>query len=275
MSKYNEGQISNPEELQDLIQEAAKLKTAQLDYKRREFMSSPQFMQDTLYPADDVKAVRLAPFEERMEKAVAFKTQGNMHFKDADFSAATAAYGQAVSVFRYFEEHGEDRFLKDDTNDLSEQEVAKRRELLVACLLNLAACALKTHTGNVAMYACQQALGLEPLSAKALYRRAMAHVELEAAEGSTCLDRAVGDLQKACSLDPNNKELRAALCKFSKIRKERDATDRNQFGGMFGRGELYSAEESVKHEVLDSAPIPGAVQRDGLWFDSESGRLLI
>lgn len=33
MSKYNEGQISNPEELQDLIQEAAKLKTAQLDYK--------------------------------------------------------------------------------------------------------------------------------------------------------------------------------------------------------------------------------------------------
>lgn len=33
---------------------------AQLIYlQRREFMSSPQFMQDTLYPADDVKAVRL------------------------------------------------------------------------------------------------------------------------------------------------------------------------------------------------------------------------
>lgn len=35
-----------------------------------------------------------------------------------------------VTWRRYFEEHGEDRFLKDDTNDLSEQEVAKVRPQL-------------------------------------------------------------------------------------------------------------------------------------------------
>lgn len=121
-------------------------------------------------------------------------------------------------------------------------------------------------------------LRAHPNHVKALYRRGLAHAALEAANGSVALDAAVADLKRAAALDPTNREAAAALRKYTAMRAAQTKRDAKQFGGMFGRGELYAAgEEPAAAEAVpaERPPMPGAVQRDGMWYDGETGRLLI
>lgn len=269
------GNIKEPSDLNNLLQEAAKLKSAQLDEKRREYVGSPAFMQNTLHPGDDVKSARQAAFADKLETATSFKSEGNERFKAQEYVEAVAAYTKCISVFRYFEDDGEDRPLREVLGASNEDERKQVVELLVSCYTNVAACLLKTEQNGDVIYACDQVLKQSPENIKALYRRAMANIGLEKQGGTIYMDKAVGDLQLAHKIDPKNREVKVALQKYRKLKGEQDSKDRGQFQGMFGRGEIYSKEATEQTSAPEGPPIPGAVQRDGMWYDGKTGRILI
>lgn len=59
-----------------------------------------------------------------------------------------------------------------------------------------------------AVWACTEALALQPNNVKALYRRAMAHGALNSGAD---LEAAVSDLSKAARISPSNKEARGVV----------------------------------------------------------------
>mmetsp|Transcript_9588 Transcript_9588/g.11131 ORF Transcript_9588/g.11131 Transcript_9588/m.11131 type:complete len:290 (-) Transcript_9588:324-1193(-) len=266
--------IDSPESFQNLLQEAAKLKSAQLDYKRRDYVAAPHFFQETLHPGDEVIAARKEEFSKRLEIATAFKKEGNEHFGKKEIDAAVPCYTKAIAVFRYWEDDSEDRICRDFISNNSE-EMKQVEDHLHACLTNTAQCLLNQENWAEAKQTCDMALKLKPDSVKALYRRAMCHIGLERQGGTVHLDMAVSDLKAAAKLDPQNTAVRGALKKYSNDKKTQDRADGSTFGGMFGRGELYKPEDQRPTLDKDAPPFPGAVKRNGLWYAGEDGRLLI
>ena len=75
----------------ELLQEAAKIKGAQMATMRTEFDSWPSFFQNTLFHGqsiDIVKEGRKLSCKERLESANKVKDEGTAFFKKLDFNSA-------------------------------------------------------------------------------------------------------------------------------------------------------------------------------------------
>ncbi|XP_064458213.1 uncharacterized protein LOC135368691 [Ornithodoros turicata] len=95
--------------------------------------------------------------------------------------------------------------------DQSEEIGMDIKGLKLNCFLNLAACQLKNGTYHYVVANCTRALEIDPSSAKALYRRGAALIQLQDYE------RAKADLERAAEIQPKN----PALEKQMALLKER------------------------------------------------------
>ena len=85
----------------ELLQEAAKIKGAQMATMRTEFDSWPSFFQNTLFHGqsiDIVKEGRKLPCKERLESAEKVKDEGTAFFKKLDFNSACTKYEYAIAI---------------------------------------------------------------------------------------------------------------------------------------------------------------------------------
>lgn len=110
---------------------------------------------------------------------------------------------------------------------MSEEEVSTRRSQLVALHLNLSLCATKAGLYALAKRHAETALGAEPESAKALFRRG------QAAAGQGDYEEALQDLQKAAELMPQDRGIRAEIQSVQHdLRAHREA-QKNMFVKVF------------------------------------------
>lgn len=110
---------------------------------------------------------------------------------------------------------------------MSEEEVSTRRGQLVALHLNLSLCATKAGLYALARRHAETALGAEPGSAKALFRRG------QAAAGQGDYEDALQDLQKAAELMPQDRGIRAEIQTVQHdLRAHREA-QKNMFVKVF------------------------------------------
>jgi len=269
-------------ELGNILQEAVKLKSAQMNDKRRTYEKWPFFVQHTLYHGekDDFKAWRQLPFSERMVISERIKEEGNQLYASASYSDAVDKYEEAASLFHYCYStdpgwRKNNRGIDDDVivfvDDVghSEEEGRQQKRLRLTCCLNLAACKQKLEKYDEVIAACDCALELDPCSIKALYRRAEARVR---PSGSTAydLDLAISDLTKAHNLDKKNTAVDKLLFRLRGERKVQRDKDSKTFTGLFDRGELYNeAEEaSLKQACSNETPMREIQQRiDGITDD--------
>eukprot|EP00854_Cymbomonas_tetramitiformis_P006312 gene6312-7564_t len=273
----------------DLLSKAAELKTAQLKETRRAWEAAPEWMKNTL-------------------------NDGNASFKEGKYEAAVKHYVKGIGAFRYFlrQDKGEHIRLMLEDEELEEEERIPAQDLLATCYVNIAQCVLKVilkvqdhalrcmttlkgaacpggdNKSKSAMYACEQALIINPNNPKALYRNALAQLDYE--DSTTSLEKAVKDLTKAkmyaagappgalstshrdpflvgfitraLEEDPAIKrahlQYRWQICidnvpfvlnvpfLLLKILKEQKSKDAGTFGGMFGRGELYTKRDQQR-----------------------------
>jgi tetratricopeptide (TPR) repeat protein len=117
------------------------------------------------------------------------KDNGNICFKDADYLQATLHYSSAIE-----ELEGADP--KTD---------AEAREILIACLSNRAACALKIGDHEVALADSSACLAMDPVHVKATFRKGMALHALKRYR------EACPVLGKALEQQPGNAQIKAAL----------------------------------------------------------------
>mmetsp|Transcript_144536 Transcript_144536/g.254914 ORF Transcript_144536/g.254914 Transcript_144536/m.254914 type:complete len:476 (+) Transcript_144536:85-1512(+) len=273
--------FSGDNEIGNILQEAVKLKSAQMGQKRKTYETWPYFVQHTIFHSekDDFKTWRHLPFDEKIEQAESIKDEGNKLYQDKKYADAVDKYEEAASLFHYCYStdpgwRKNNRGIDDDVlvlvDDEGEDEDQKRqiRKLRLMCCLNLAQSKIKLAKFDEAIVAATVALELDPENVKALYRRAEARVR---PSGSTAYDHdcAIKDLNKANEIDPKDKTVSSLLKTLREERRKQREKDKGTFEGMFERGEIYDKEsmEEAEKQVKPSH------RWEGLPSDNEMSQL--
>jgi len=271
-------------EIGNILQDAVKLKSAQMGQKRTQYEKWPFFVQHTLFHSekDDFKAWRKMPFEEKIEQSNILKEEGNTLYREKKFGDAVDKYEEAPSLFHYCYStdpgwRKNNRGIDDDVLVLVDDtgadadEAAQIKRLRLTCALNIAQCKLKLAKFDEAVKAADVVLEMDPENMKALYRRAEARVRPSAATAYDH-DCAIKDLNKASQIDPNDKIVASLLKTLRDERKKQRTKDKGTFEGMFARGEIYDKEQMAKNELAKATSNTGH-RWEGIPNDKEMGDL--
>eukprot|EP00434_Breviolum_minutum_P030828 symbB.v1.2.027260.t1/scaffold2784.1/size70482/1 len=261
--------FSGDNEIGNILQQAVKLKSAQMNEKRKTYETWPFFVQHTLFHGekDDFKAWRQLPFDEKRVHCERLKEEGNAHFKQGAWMDAIEKYEEAATLVHYCystdpgwrkNQRGIDDdvlVLVDDVGS-TEEEAKWQRKHRALCALNLAACKQKLDKFDEAIAACDAALELDPDNVKGLYRRAEP-VKATAYDH----DLAIKDLAQANRLDPSNQTVERLLARLRAERRVQREKDAKTFTGMFDRGQIYD-------KVMQEAKVAAATAKGGSLISS-------
>ena len=125
---------------------------------------------------------------------------------------------------------------------MNEEEKKEVDALKLLCLLNLAACQLKTQDYSDAILSCHKALDIDTKNVKALFRRAQAYSR------TADWENAKADLMEAIKLAPNNKDLRNELDLLKKNMSEYKEKQKKMFAGMFDKMSKPDVSQSKETE---------------------------
>lgn len=175
------------------------------------------------------------PLADQIRSCAEFKRVGNMFFKEGQFFRAAEKYRMCMVYYEYcFPE--------------TEEQQAELDRLRLECLLNLASCKLRTRQYDEVIDSCTQVLSKDPVSVKALFRRAQAH------RCKDSFEEALADIAAACKLDPTSTALRAEA-QAIKSRLERfRAAERKAAGRMF-EGATSGARPQSSPDGEDAADV--------------------
>eukprot|EP00931_Biecheleriopsis_adriatica_P034957 TRINITY_DN20156_c0_g1_i1.p1 TRINITY_DN20156_c0_g1~~TRINITY_DN20156_c0_g1_i1.p1 ORF type:complete len:381 (-),score=97.77 TRINITY_DN20156_c0_g1_i1:7-1149(-) len=135
--------------------------------------------------------------EEKIQAADRFRQEGNEEYRRNNYGLASVHYRKALLQFDYtFAENEEEEKAVDAVK--------------LPCLLNLAACKCQTEDWDEVLCQCRLALEINPRSVKAYYRSGLAHLARDH------FDLAKDSLTSAYEIEPNNKEVLAALRQLKK-----------------------------------------------------------
>lgn len=126
----------------------------------------------------------------------------------------------------------------------------KLGDLSLTLKLNYANACLKTKQYSNALQYCSTVLEEDSSNTKALYRRGMAHL------GLSLVEEAKADFVLAVKAEPANREFRAKVDECKKLLQEAKQKDKNTYGGMFGKMQMYNekADIIVIDHKLDGLP---------------------
>jgi len=180
------------------------------------------------------KEWQLKDFEEKFEFSLKRKNYGNNFFEKDKIDLALEKYKKSLDVFKY----------ESSLKDAEKEKVNK--ELKLPGHLNLAACYWKLKDYPKVIENATKALEVDARNVKGLWRRGCARIE-----NGDWLD-AKSDLDTALEIDPNNKAVKAALTRLSKVIAEQDRKDKQRYKNLFQR--LVEMEKAPQKE--SSAEIP-------------------
>jgi len=151
---------------------------------------------------------------EKLAAAKARREQGNILFKEGKIKRAIKRYKNAIDCIQY-----DDKF--------NDSEKVESKILKVPCYLNIAASNIKLQDNKAAIENCNKALDIDNANLKALYRRALAKIELKD------YDLALTDLKRAQELDPSNAEINREIARVNKFLADQEKKDKILYGRMF------------------------------------------
>lgn len=168
------------------------------------------------FPADWSKYELNLPANEKLDVLKLIKESGNSLYRSGDFVKSARKYKKLTRYYNFF---------KEQTTEENEKSSLDTFQLVN--LTNLAATELKLGEFEDVILACNEAVKLDPSNTKALYRRALANVELKNYE------LAIEDLKVAHKLMPDNK---AVLKEFDRVKKyllDYRANEKSKYSKMF------------------------------------------
>ena len=236
-----------------LFDRAVKLKQIQTKSERIRYDSYPYYLANTIYPNEEVAAVRLlTTFTQRLEAANSMKQEGNTAFRNGHLHEALTKYESAIAIFRYLENTNEnwkkegikdEYIIEKEYSCNGEEECQQLNKLLVNCYNNIAIVSTKLQDYSLATYACDYAIAVDTKNDKAYYLRAQSRL---APVKSSTAEQVLAklDLQTALQCNPNNKQARRQLERLNHQIKQQKMKDKRTFKGMFNRGELYDDDKS-------------------------------
>jgi len=153
---------------------------------------------------------------DRIKAATKKKEEGNALFKDSKFQEAAAKYNAAIEYFK-------------NSWGLNDEEKKEVDSVKLPCLLNLAACQIKTKDYYECVLSCSKALDIDNKNVKALYRRGQA----QSLSGE--YEKAKEDLTEALQLAPKNKEIRQEFDQLKSNINSYKQKQKQMFSGVFDK----------------------------------------
>jgi tetratricopeptide (TPR) repeat protein len=203
-----------PNKFDQLMKAACSIKSSQLEQQRRKFELLPSFLKAGVYYTQKHEVVRhQSDFHLKFFAYELINTEAHQEFAQRKFDRACRKYEEALSIFRYFEATDpnwqsqgidDDHLREVDYQGHSPEERKQVREIKLSAFLNIAACNIKVKSFASAVQACDEALKLDPLNVKALYRRARA-TALPINAGVPELRKAMGDLNRVIKIQEQKK----------------------------------------------------------------------
>lgn len=177
-----------------------------------------------------------------VDKAIACKMKGNKLFGKKKYDAAAASYSEATGHLWKF--------------NVAEPDDVKN--LRVACLSNLAQCILSLERYDLALKSCNDALLVNEVHSKTIYRRGVAYSHLNK------LSEAKKDFHRALVLDPENKSVKKKMEKLKEkerlqifAEEEEEEEDNDSAGTLSDNsdfGSVEGGEEEKKERKQHSLP---------------------
>jgi hypothetical protein len=169
-------------EFGQLIQQAAKMKGAQMAKDKRRFETWPKYLQHTMYNQEKLSEIRALPAEERLARASEMKEEGNELLKQRRYDDAMNVYEKAIGVY-YYVQNRESDWKKKGINDAdvkivdetlveegSAEMAAQVAQLKTSVLLNISLAAENLGDHGLSARACSDVLNkLDSRNQKALY----------------------------------------------------------------------------------------------------------
>lgn len=168
--------------MNEIIQQAVKLKTAQQHHYRTEYETWPVYYQHSLFISQDEQIQQLHEnddFKQKMDAAMAIKDKGNAFYASKDYPEAGGQYEKAMAIFKYvittdkeWKTQGirDDFLIQREYEAKNQDEAAQIEQLMISCYLNTAMSKIKEQQFSVVIAACNDVLALDPHNTKALYR---------------------------------------------------------------------------------------------------------
>ena len=153
---------------------------------------------------------------EKVDAALRLKTQGNNLFKLGRINPATLRYTEALELIKY------ETSLEGDLQQSADA-------IRLSCNLNMAACKLKTQDYAEAKEACDEALQLDAMNVKAMYRRGQALFQM------ANFEEAMANVQQGLQVDSSNANLKVLGQNIRRKLREMKEKERKVFGGIFNR----------------------------------------
>jgi len=181
-------------------------------------------------------------FDELMAAIESVKAIGNEQFKAGNHKVALKKYIKAVKYINHFIKVGDDvSFSSSDEDDdttpspaqnkgLTSEEISNNKKLeglKVPCLLNSAACRLKTNDSKGAVDDLTEVLVLDDVNTKALYRRAQAYIQMKDYE------EASDDLNSAAKISPDDKAIQREKTNVKNLIAQKKKRDKEIYSKLF------------------------------------------
>jgi peptidyl-prolyl isomerase D len=171
---------------------------------------------------------------EKIQKANAYKEQGNEFFQQNDIDQAMVQYHFGIlevkAILSQQQPNMKSLIPQHSLLSVSPAQLDEAKLLLVLLSSNLSMCHLKQGRINRAIKASTDALDVDPNHSKSLYRRARAY--MEASEWRD-LEKARRDLEEAKKSAPNDKAIETLLVQLAKLEKIEDQKLKSQYAKMF------------------------------------------
>jgi hypothetical protein len=162
---------------------------------------------------DDDKDFRKLKKADRMRLVAKNKEEGTELFKGGNWKPACARYHKALShCSKFF--------------DLSKEDEEEVRQMKLTLYLNIASCYIKLAQWDQVFRNCEDALNIDPVNVKALFRRASAY------EGKKEWEKALTDMKRCQEI--NVKEDPLVTKSLERIKKE-IAKEKNKEKAMWGK----------------------------------------
>jgi len=197
---------------------------------------------DKLPNAPSESDFTLEKFDELLSGIESVKAIGNEQFKAGNYKLALKKYRKSVSYINHFTKVGDDvSFSSSDEDDdsapspaqnkgLTSEEIAQNKKLeglKVPCLLNSAACKLKTNDSRGAVDDLTEVLILDDVNTKALYRRAQAYIQMKDYE------EAIDDLDSALKISPEDKAIMREKANVKTLIAQKKKKDKEIYSKLF------------------------------------------
>lgn len=190
--------------------------------------------------------------DEKLEFGAARKDVGSNLFRAGRLHMALERYKKVINLFAYID-------------NMKEENKTKAKDLKKVCELNSAACQLKFKEFSEVKKHCDNVLKDDSANAKALYRRAQAHLGLK--NFQDC----IADVKKHLEVEPKSREARALFKEAQAGQKEEDKKSKGLFANMckaLGKGPIpppgvaKSPMDDMDEDMEDDADEPPPAEAD-------------